>query len=117
MLDVTLAVEMIRRRRAPASMDHAGTLAGAVGSILCTGAGLNGMFGAILIREPAWEGAASADAEQSVRTALPERTPVHVKGLAGRATRTPAPVSGAVSVALNRTVAAAESAGVQEHFR
>ena len=54
MLDVTLAVEMIHRRRAPAPMDSAGALAGGIGSILCTGVGLNGMFGAALIREPAW---------------------------------------------------------------
>ena len=54
MLDVTLAAEMIRRGRAPASMDCAGALAGGIGSILCTGVGLNGMFGAVLIRKPAW---------------------------------------------------------------
>ena len=54
MLDVTLAVEMIHRRRAPASMDCAGAPAGAIGSILCTSVGLNGMFGAALIREPQW---------------------------------------------------------------
>ena len=54
MLDVALAVEMVHRRRAPARMDCAGGLAGGIGSILCTGVGLNGMFGAVLIREPAW---------------------------------------------------------------
>ena len=54
MLDVALAVEMIHRRRAPASMDRAGALAGGIGSILCTGVGLNGMFGAVLIRESSW---------------------------------------------------------------
>ena len=54
MFDVTLAMEMIHRRRAPAPMDSAGALAGGIGSILCTGVGLNGMFGAALIREPAW---------------------------------------------------------------
>ena len=50
MLDVVLAAEMLRRGRVPASLDAAGTLAGGIGSILCTGIGLNGMFGAILIR-------------------------------------------------------------------
>ena len=54
MFDVTLAVEMVRRGRAPASMGGAGALDRGTGSILCTGAGLNGMFGAVLIRRPAW---------------------------------------------------------------
>ncbi len=54
MFDVTLAMEMVHRRRAPAAMGCAGALAGGIGSILCTGVGLNGMFGAVLIREPAW---------------------------------------------------------------
>ena len=54
MLDVTLAVEMVRRSRAPASLDAVGALAGGVGSVLCTGIGLNGMFGAVLIRGAAW---------------------------------------------------------------
>ena len=54
MFDVTLAVEMVRRHRTPAPMDSAGVLAGGIGSILCTETGLNGMFGAVLIREPAW---------------------------------------------------------------
>ena len=54
MLDVTLAVEMIHRRQVPVSVGPAGALAGGIGSILCTGVGLNGMFGAVLIREPQW---------------------------------------------------------------
>ena len=54
MFDVVLAVEMVRRGRTPASLDVAGSLAGGVGSILCTGIGLNGMFGATLIRGTAW---------------------------------------------------------------
>ena len=54
MFDVVLAVEMVRQSRAPASLDAAGTLAGGIGSILCTGIGLNGMFGAVLIRGTAW---------------------------------------------------------------
>ena len=54
MLDVTLAAEIVRRGLVPASMRALGALAGGIGSILCTGAGLNGMFGAILIRECAW---------------------------------------------------------------
>jgi len=116
MLDVTLAIEMIHRRRAPASMDRAGTLAGAVGSILCTGAGLNGMSGAILIREPTWESALSAGAEPNARIAPPEPEPVHATGFAGRAARTPAPVSRAASAARGRAVAAAESTGLREHL-
>ena len=54
MFDVTLAVEMMHRGRAPASMDATGALDNAIRSILCTGVGLNGMFGAVLIRGPAW---------------------------------------------------------------
>ena len=54
MFDVTLAVEMVHRGRAPASMDGTGALDRGTGSILCTGVGLNGMFGATLIRSPAW---------------------------------------------------------------
>ena len=54
MFDVTLAVEMVHRSRAPASMDAAAALSRGTGSILCTGVGLNGMFGAVLIRGPAW---------------------------------------------------------------
>ena len=54
MFDVALAVEMVRRKRAPTSLDAAGALAGGIGSVLCTGIGLNGMFGAVLIREAAW---------------------------------------------------------------
>ena len=40
MFDVALAVEMLRRGRVPVSLDAAGTPAGDVGSILCTGIGL-----------------------------------------------------------------------------
>ena len=54
MFDVTLAIEMVRRGRAPASMEPTGAPAGGIGSILCTGVGLNGMFGAVLVRESAW---------------------------------------------------------------
>ena len=54
MLDVALAVEMAHRGRAPASMDVTGILANGIESVLCTGIGLNGMFGAVLIREAAW---------------------------------------------------------------
>ena len=54
MFDVALAVEMVRSGRAPASMEAAAALAGGIGAILCTGAGLNGMFGAVMIRESAW---------------------------------------------------------------
>ena len=117
MFDVTLAVEMIHRRRAPASMDCAGAFARGIGSILCTGAGLNGMFGAVLIREPAWVGAASAFVDQDARTAPIGRDPVHVKGLAGRDLCAPAAVSQAAPGSLHRTVAAAESACTREHRR
>jgi len=54
MFDVALAVEMAHRGRAPASLDAAGALPGAMGAILCTGIGLNGMFGAVLIRKSTW---------------------------------------------------------------
>ena len=54
MFDVALAVEMVRRGRAPAALDAAGALAGGIGTILCTGIGLNGLFGAVLIRGTAW---------------------------------------------------------------
>ena len=54
MLDVALAAEMVHRGRAPAALDAAGALSGGIGSILCTGIGLNGMFGAVLIRGAAW---------------------------------------------------------------
>ena len=54
MFDITLATEMVHRGRAPASLDAAGTLAGGIGSVLCAGIGLNGLFGAVLIRRAAW---------------------------------------------------------------
>ena len=51
MFDVALAVEMIHRGRAPAVLHPAGSPGGGIGSILCSGIGLNGVFGAVLIRE------------------------------------------------------------------
>lgn len=54
MFDVVLAVEMVHRGRAPAALHRRGGPAGRVGSILCSGIGLNGMFGAVLIREASW---------------------------------------------------------------
>ena len=54
MFDVALAVEMVHRGRAPASLHAAGAPDSGIESILCTGIGLNGMFGAVLIREAAW---------------------------------------------------------------
>ena len=54
MLDVALAVEMVHRGRAPASLHAAGARDGGIGSVLCHGIGLNGMFGAVLIREAKW---------------------------------------------------------------
>ena len=53
MLDAALAVEMVHRGRAPASLHSAGAPDGRIGSILCSGIGLNGVFGAVLIREAA----------------------------------------------------------------
>ena len=50
MLDVALAVEMVRRGRAPASLHPAGVPDGGIETILCIGIGLNGVFGAVLIR-------------------------------------------------------------------
>ncbi len=54
MFDVVLAVEMVHRGRAPAAFCPDGTPDSGVGSILCSGIGLNGMFGAVLIREAGW---------------------------------------------------------------
>ena len=54
MFDVVLAVEMVHRGLAPAALHRRGGPAGRVGSILCSGIGLNGMFGAVLIREASW---------------------------------------------------------------
>ena len=54
MLDVALAVEMAHRGRAPASLDADGGAPAGTRAILCTGIGINGMFGAVLIRRSAW---------------------------------------------------------------
>ena len=54
MLDVALAVEMVHRGRVPASLHAAGARDCGIGSVLCHGIGLNGMFGAVLIREAKW---------------------------------------------------------------
>ena len=54
MLDVVLAVEMVHRGRAPQALCATDTLDSGVESILCSGIGLNGMFGAVLIREATW---------------------------------------------------------------
>ena len=54
MLDIALAVEMIHRRRLPASLDAAGFSSGDIGAVLCAGIGLNGLFGAVLVRRAPW---------------------------------------------------------------
>ena len=54
MLDVALAVEMVHRGRAPVSLHAPGARDRAIGAVLCHGIGLNGMFGAALIREAKW---------------------------------------------------------------
>ena len=60
MLDVALAAEAVRRDRVPAPLETApalkaaGAFARGIGSVLCAGIGLNGMFGAVLIRRAAW---------------------------------------------------------------
>ena len=54
MLDVALAAEIIYRDRVPAPLDRDGLLAGGVASVLCSGIGLNGLFGASLVRRAAW---------------------------------------------------------------
>ena len=54
MLDVALAVEIVRRGRVPPSLPGARDPCGGAGSVLCSGIGLNGMFGAVLIREAQW---------------------------------------------------------------
>ena len=54
MLDVALAAEIVHRGRTPVSLHAAGAPGGGIGSVLCSGIGLNGVFGAVLIREAAW---------------------------------------------------------------
>ena len=60
MFDIALAAEMVHRDRVPASLETAaspeaaGAFAGGVGSVLCAGIGLNGLFGAVLVRRAAW---------------------------------------------------------------
>ena len=54
MLDVALAVEMVRRDRVPTLLDPARSFSGGPRSVLCAGIGLNGLFGASLIRRAAW---------------------------------------------------------------
>ena len=61
MIDVALAVEVVRRDRIPGPMEAgaAPKTAGArarvgIGAVLCDGIGLNGLFGAVLIRRAAW---------------------------------------------------------------
>ena len=54
MLDVVLAVEMVQRGCAPKALRAPGAPDGGVGLILCNGIGLNGMFGAVLVREATW---------------------------------------------------------------
>ena len=54
MLDVALAAEMVHRNRVPAPLDRDGLRARGVASVLCSGIGLNGLFGASLIRRAAW---------------------------------------------------------------
>ena len=53
MLDVALAAEIVHRARVPACLDKAGTLAHGIEAVLCPGIGLNGLFGAVLIRKAA----------------------------------------------------------------
>ena len=60
MLDIALAAEMVHRDRVPAFLEAdaspgtAGAPTVGVGSVLCAGIGLNGLFGAVLIRRAAW---------------------------------------------------------------
>ena len=54
MFDIALAAEMIHRDRVPASLEATDAFAGGVGSVLCAGIGLNGLFGAVLVRRAAW---------------------------------------------------------------
>ena len=54
MLDGVLAVEMVHRGRAPAALDTARTLTAGVEEVLCAGIGINGLFGAVLIRRAGW---------------------------------------------------------------
>ena len=54
MLDVALAVEMVHRSRAPSGLLEGADPVHGVGAVLCSGIGLNGMFGAALIRKAPW---------------------------------------------------------------
>ena len=56
MFDVALGMEMFRRGRAPAAFAAAGDFSDGIRSILCTGIGLNGLFGAVLVRRAHWQG-------------------------------------------------------------
>lgn len=54
MVDIALAVEMARLGRVPASFHPIACLDGGIRSVLCAGIGLNGLFGAVLIRRAEW---------------------------------------------------------------
>ena len=56
MFDIALAAEVVRRGRAPAAFAAAGNFSDGIRSVLCAGIGLNGLFGAVLIRRAQWQG-------------------------------------------------------------
>ena len=56
MFDIALGTEMVRRGRAPAAFAAAGEFRDGIRSVLCAGIGLNGLFGAVLIRRAHWQG-------------------------------------------------------------
>ena len=56
MFDIALGTEMVRRGRAPAAFAAAGNFSDGIRSVLCAGIGLNGLFGAVLIRRAHWHG-------------------------------------------------------------
>ena len=55
MFDIALGMDMVRRNQAPAAFDAAGDFSEGIRSVLCTGIGLNGLFGAVLVRRAHWQ--------------------------------------------------------------
>ena len=56
MFDIALATAMVHRGRVPSSFDSTDTFEHGIGTVLCAGIGLNGLFGAVLIRRAHWQG-------------------------------------------------------------
>ena len=56
MFDIALAAAMVHRGRVPAAFDSTDAFDDGIGTVLCAGIGLNGLFGAVLIRRAQWQG-------------------------------------------------------------